>query len=366
MAAFRLGYVAHCLSRGLTASHTCRLATATPARLNALTAQNLAELERILLFNEAEGIQVFRIGSALVPLASHPVNRTRWWRTFGRDFAQLGRIASRSGQRLSLHPGPEAASLSSARASVRRAAVRELLYASRVLDLLGQELHGRVVLHVGGAAPDRPHALAQAHRFLDRLPDEARRRLAIEHDDRIWSAREVLPLAREHGLPFLADTLHNAVLPSTPVLPRAELLSTAARTWHALGLRPKHHVASQRRGGRPGAHARRISDAALRGVLDDLRDDADLMLEAKDKDLALLQLRAALARRGIVEGRLSPLAAPDGGAEGRPVRRTRGQSQRARAAGPRSRPGGPASGGAPAVPLSARQDSLPTSGARRP
>jgi UV DNA damage endonuclease len=306
MAAFRLGYVAHCLSRGLSASHTCRLASASPQRLNALTALNLSELEQILLFNEAKGIQVFRIGSALVPLASHPINRTRWWRTFERDFARLGQIAMRSGQRLSLHPGPEAASLSSARPSVRQAAIRELLYASRVLDLLGQDLHGRVVLHVGGAAPDRPRALTQAHRFLDRLPWEARRRLVIEHDDRIWTAREVLPLAHEHGLPFLADTLHNAVLPSDPILPRTELLSAAARTWHALGLRPKHHVASQRRGGRPGAHSRRISDATLRGVLEDLRDDADLMLEAKDKDRALFQLRAALARHGIFESRLAP------------------------------------------------------------
>jgi UV DNA damage endonuclease len=305
---FRLGYVANCLSIGASASHTCRVASATPRNLEWLVAQNLAGLEQILLFNEANGIQVFRVGSGLIPLASHPANRTRWWQTFGRDFDHLGRIAARSGQRLSLHPGPEAASLASARPAVRRAAARELAYATRVLDLLGQDANGRVVVHVGGAAPDRSTALRNASAFLARLPDDARRRLAIEHDDRVWSAREVLPLAVEHGLPFRADTLHNAVLPSTPRISTAELLALASRTWRSLGLRPKHHLAMQRPGGRPGAHSDRIALATALRTLVAMRDDADLMLEAKDKDLALLQLRSELARRGIRETLLGDAA----------------------------------------------------------
>lgn len=301
MMSFRLGYVANCLSLGLTASHTCRLSNATPRELDHLIAQNLSELEEIFLFNEAQGIEVFRIGSSLIPFASHPVNRTRWWKTFARDFDHLGRIATRSRQRLSMHPGPEAASLASVRPSVRKASVRELIYATRVLDLLGQDNHGRIVLHVGGAAPDRPTAMRNAHAFLDRMPNDARRRLVIEHDDYIWSAREVLPLARDHGLPLLADTLHNAILPSDPPLSNEDLLAMASQTWLALGLRPKHHLATQRRSARLGAHSRRISGKMALRAITAMRHDADLMLEAKDKDLALLQLRRELAASGVTE-----------------------------------------------------------------
>jgi UV DNA damage endonuclease len=293
----RLGYVANCLTLGLTASHTCRVANATPRRIAELVALNLAELEGILLFNEARGIEVFRIGSSLVPLASHPVNRTRWWRTFRRDFERIGKIASRSKQRLSLHPSPAGASLASMHPRVREAAVAELRYATRVLDLLGQDSSARVVLHMGGAAPDRATALDAARRFLERMPDDARRRIAVEHDDRVWRAREVLPVAREAGLPFVADQLHNAVLPSDPPLTTEELFDLAAPTWHSLGLRPKYHIASQRPGAKPGAHDEGIHPDDWWEIAGALHHPADLMLESKGKDLALFALR----RLGAVE-----------------------------------------------------------------
>ncbi|MBF5040781.1 UV DNA damage repair endonuclease UvsE [Aggregicoccus sp. 17bor-14] len=288
---YRLGYVANCLSLGIGASHTCRLAGATPERLSSLIAQNLEELEQILLFNEAHGIHVYRIGSSLVPFASHPVNTLPWWRTFRSTFERIGRIARRSSQRLSLHPSPAGASLSSQHERVRKAALVELGYGARVLDLLDQGPEARVVLHVGGAAPERPVALENAHRMLDTMPAELRDRLVVEHDDKVWSAREVLPLAREHGVPFLADNLHNDILPSEPELPLRELLRASAETWTRLGLRPKFHLASQRPGGRPGHHADQVSEEDFRAVLAALPGPADLMLEAKEKDLALFALR---------------------------------------------------------------------------
>jgi len=295
LSTYRLGYVANCLSLEVGASHTCRLAGATPERLHALIEQNLAELEQILLFNEAKGIEVFRIGSSLIPFGSHPVNTLPWWKTFARTFDRLAHIARRSRQRLSLHPSPAAASLTSVHERVRQAALAELRYGARVLELLGQGPESRIVIHLGGAAPSRPEALDNAHRMLDAMPEELRNRLVLEHDDKIWPARETAALARAHGLPFLADNLHNAIKPSEPELPLAELLRESAASWRALDLRPKFHLASQKPGGRPGAHADRIDPGDFRAVLAALDGPADLMLEAKDKDLSLFALRQEAA-----------------------------------------------------------------------
>ena len=292
---YRLGYVANCLSLGVGASHTCRLAGATEGQLDWLIAQNLTELEQILLFNEAHGIEVYRIGSSLIPFASHPVNPFEWWKTWGPDFAHLARIARRSHQRLSLHPSPAAASLTSVHPRVREAALAELRYCARVLELLEQGPESRAVLHLGGAAPDRPTALDNAHRMLDAMPAELRDRIVLEHDDRVWSARETLALARAHGLPMLADNLHNDLKPSEPVMPLRELLAASTASWRALDLRPKFHLASQRPDARPGAHADFIDPRDFRAMVAALEGPADFMLEAKEKDLALFALRQEAA-----------------------------------------------------------------------
>ncbi|WP_223632528.1 UV DNA damage repair endonuclease UvsE [Corallococcus sp. EGB] len=298
LSTYRLGYVAQSLTLGVSASHTCRLATATPRRLEALAAQNLEELEQLLRFNAEHGIQVFRIGSSLIPFGSHPVNTLPWWKTFEGTFATLAHIARRSRQRLSLHPSPAGASLSSRHQRVRDAAIAELRYSARVLDMLEAGPECRVVIHVGGAAPSRPEALDAAHRVLDALPEDLRQRLTIEHDDKVWSAREVLPLAREHGVPMVGDNLHNAVLPSEPPMSVAELVREAAATWRALDLRPKFHLASQQEGGRPGAHSDFVDPADLRAMVSALDGPADFMLEAKQKDRAVFALRRdAGARR---------------------------------------------------------------------
>ncbi|AKJ03503.1 Hypothetical protein AA314_05129 [Archangium gephyra] len=78
----------------------------------------------------------------------------------------------------------------------------------------------------------------------------------------------------------------------------------SAASWRALDLRPKFHLASQKPDGRPGAHADRIDPADFRAVVAALDGPADLMLEAKDKDLALFALRQEAAAS------LSPGPAP--------------------------------------------------------
>ncbi|MBN8227871.1 UV DNA damage repair endonuclease UvsE [Corallococcus macrosporus] len=302
LSTYRLGYVAQSLTLGVSASHTCRLATATPQRLEELIAQNLEEMEQLLRFNEAHGIQVFRIGSSLIPFGSHPVNTLPWWKTFAREFAALARIARQSQQRLSLHPSPAGASLSSRHERVRDAAIAELRYSARVLDLLEAGPECRVVIHVGGAAPSRPEALEAAHRMLDTMPEDLRQRITIEHDDKVWTAREVLPLAREHGVPMVGDNLHNAVLPSDPPLSVEELVREASATWRALDLRPKFHLASQKVDGRPGAHSDFIVPADFQAMVAALDGPADFMLEAKEKDRAVFALRREAGARRSPRG----------------------------------------------------------------
>ena len=88
----RLGYA--CLNTLFESpARTTRLAKATPERLRELLAANLDTLEAILRWNDANDIQVFRVSSNTVPLASHPRASYPWREALGERFAELGDIA---------------------------------------------------------------------------------------------------------------------------------------------------------------------------------------------------------------------------------------------------------------------------------
>ncbi|MCY1037084.1 hypothetical protein OV207_36995 [Corallococcus sp. BB11-1] len=67
--------------------------------------------------------------------------------------------------------------------------------------------------------------------------------------------------------------------------------------WPTLDLRPKFHLASQKAGGRPGAHADFILPEDFRAMVSALDGPADFMLEAKEKDRAVLALRQTAGPR---------------------------------------------------------------------
>ena len=101
----RLGFVASVLTENISTSRTCRLKNATPPRMRELIRENLDALGRVVDFLERRRILLYRITSNLVPFASHPVNRLRWWDEYSDDFTALGRRFRSLGIRVSTHPG---------------------------------------------------------------------------------------------------------------------------------------------------------------------------------------------------------------------------------------------------------------------
>jgi len=178
---------------------------------------------------------------------------------------------------------------------------------ARLLDVLGQGREGRIVLHVGGVYGD---ALKARERFIlgiERLSSRSRARLSLEHDDRRFDLTDVLWIQARCGVPIVFDTLHHRVL-NREGLSMREGLERALYTWPQ-GETPLIHYAAPRsemrrvRGERIKApswteHADYVNPFEFADWLRDCRGlpDFDIMLEAKARDLALLQLRQDLAR----------------------------------------------------------------------
>jgi UV DNA damage endonuclease len=285
----RLGYPCENRTLGATTNRTLRLDRLTPERVLAKVEANFQDLERILRWNAEKGFRLFRIGQHLIPFASHPAFPYDWERVHREELARLGALARALGQRLSLHPGQYVNPGSPNREVVARS-LEELRYSARLLELLGAE-DGVVVLHLGGVYGDRKRAAA---RFVEVLRGEGEilRYLALEPDERLWTPEEVLEVAERLGVPVVMDTLHHALNPGRLSLEEALRLSFA--TWRG---RPKVHLASQDPAKRPGAHAFGVAQGDWERLLFALPGPADVMVEAKGKELAALPL---LAQTGVI------------------------------------------------------------------
>ena len=298
----RLGFVASVLGEDLTTSRTCRLANATPLRLRELTAQNLATLDQVITFMERHDIRLYRISSNIIPFASHPINTIRWWEEFAPDFRHLGKRLRELGIRVSTHPGQYTV-LNSPTPSIVTAAVAELVYQARLLDALGADRSCKIIIHGGGLyGASEEVALG---RFVERareLPKEVLERLVIENDDRLFDADEVLGVSRQVRIPVVFDWLHHNANPCSRPIKR--VLKEVFATWGPDDGPPKIHLSSQADDAPAGAHADYVSADDMQDFLRVApRVRFDCMLEAKQKDRALLRLREELAERGVLPQR---------------------------------------------------------------
>ena len=283
----KIGYPCINLSLSCRPSRTFRLASLSWERLRNTLSENLACLEKIVRWNAEHGLLFLRITSDLVPLASHPENRFPWDEEFAPDFARIGALIRRFGMRISMHPG-QYTLLNSPRPEVGRAAVADLCYHARVLDLLGLDRTAKIQIHVGGVYGDKKKAMERFIRAYEALPDGVKNRLILENDERFYTFSDVLLLHRKTGIPAVFDFFHHELNSDGKKLPEA--LESQRETWGPEDGLPIVDYSSPLPGGRTGSHAYALDEAHFLRFLEESRPyDFDLMLEVKDKERSALR-----------------------------------------------------------------------------
>lgn len=288
-----LGYA--CINTVLgTKSRTVRLANLRTEAVIPVIVQNLDDVLAALEWNVARDLRFFRISSDLIPFGPLDAFPFDWAEAFDWKFREIRRLVKGEGLRVTSHPGQYTV-LNSPREDVVQNSVDELDFQAQVLKRMDPKT-GTMTLHVGGAYGDKESAMDRFAQNLDRLSDDARQRLAIENDDTTYTLEETVGLAERTGLPVIVDLFHHILNPSGETwdagLP--DLMERAVATW---GKRvPKLHLSSHKPGTRTG-HADYLDMAdvdALLELMDGVGDaDApfDLMLEAKKKEAAVLEVR---------------------------------------------------------------------------
>ena len=294
----KIGYP--CINESLpgTCSSTFRLASFSADKLIKSVTSNLSCLQQILAFNVAHDLRCFRMGSGLVPFASHPVNTFPWQEEFRASWQQIGQYIRAHGLRISMHPD-QFVVLNSPAEQIVHNSMRELEYQCAVMDLMGLDATAKLQIHGGGVYGDKPAAIRRFIKTFARLPEKVRARLVVENDDRLYSLQDCLLIHRETGIPVLFDNFHHECLNHGE--PMAEALQLAASTWQPHDGVMMMDYSSQAPGQRKGKHTQSIEPELFREFLGHLNGlDVDIMLEIKDKEASALQAVRLLKELGYI------------------------------------------------------------------
>lgn len=296
-----LGFVSICLSEkdcspagDVTVTTIERLPDdeARIGRIRRTARRNLTNTLRVLAFMKTSDLSVYRFATHLIPLATHEVTDDwAWWtdEQLRPLLERIGDIIRDKGFRVSTHP-PQLCVLNSTEPSVFQWVEKYAAYHVRLFESMGLDERTKIVLHVGRRmAGGVDEGIREAANNVARLPASVRARLVIENDDRTYSARQTLTLCQAAGVPMVFD-LHHHMLRNDGEDFR-KLLPDIFATWSDRP--PKVHLSSPRDGKAARAHADYVDPDMVRSFLKEAEvlGDFDVMVEAKQKDLAALELR---------------------------------------------------------------------------
>lgn len=298
---FRLGYVAMTMSlENCSPSGTVTYAVYTKLkddyakslRLDRVTKSNIENTLRILKYNNALNIEVYRLTSKLVPLATHcELKAWEYPAQFCNEFKALGDYIKDKHMRISAHPD-HFTILNPIKQEVLEASIRDLDYHVKLYEAMGlDDYRYKLVLHVGGLYGDKKSSIERFKENFVKLPDRIRNRIILENDDKSFTAADVLQICRELSIPMVLDVHHHKCANNGEKL--EELLPGIFETWSKEPFPPKLHFSSPKNQKDFRSHADYIDFgefAEFINLAKRFNTDIDIMLEAKMKDKALFDL----------------------------------------------------------------------------
>ncbi|KAN0061786.1 hypothetical protein ACQY0O_005779 [Thecaphora frezii] len=286
-------------------SRTARIKTMDdqgPDYIKELGRLNARDMIPMILWNETNGIRFMRLSSEVFPFASH-AKYGYSLRYAEKELRAAGDLAKKLGHRLTMHPG-QFTQLGSPKPQVIESSIRDLDTHCEMLDLMGLDQDSVMIIHGGGTFGDRQATLERIkHVYTTRLSDNVKARLVLENDEIAYSADELLPLCKKLAIPLVFDFHHDLLRPSAR--PPSELLPEIEEIWRRRGIRPKYHL-SEPRPGASNLRERRAHSDRCGELPPDLPADAHLMIEAKDKEQAVLELYRIYSIRPVIHESLRP------------------------------------------------------------
>jgi UV DNA damage endonuclease len=250
---------------------------------------NLATTLRIMRYNIARHIEVYRFTSKTVPLATHPLTENWDYISEFRDqWQEIGSVIKKHNLRVSAHPDHYTL-LNSTLPEVLEASIKDLDYHVSIFEAMELPVQPQLVIHTGGLYKDKKQSIERFLQIYNTLPPKIKLRIMLENDDKSYSAADVLGICKTAGCPMVLDIHHHFCNNSGEELNL--IWPQIIQTWR--GLIPKIHLSSPKNDKQIRSHADFINIQDFLPFLQMAREfdhDFDVMVEAKQKDLAMFKL----------------------------------------------------------------------------
>ena len=256
-----------------------------------LVLQNVADLERIIDWNEQNGIKMYRMSSEMFPWATeYEFTDLKDWNEIQKILQRCGAKATMYKQRLSFHPGPFNV-LVSPKENVVLNKIKDLEVHGRIMDAmeLSKTPYNKINIHCNGVYGDKQSAMDRFISNFDKLSNSVKSRLTIENDDKasMYSVKDLMYIHNKINIPIVFDYHHHSF--NTGDMSEESALKLAITTWPE-NITPAVHYSESKALHenntklKPQAHSDYIN--AIPNTYD---MGVDIMVEAKQKDLAILK-----------------------------------------------------------------------------
>jgi UV DNA damage endonuclease len=167
---------------------------------------NLTRFGNAIDYCLKEGIKLYRLISGAFPFSDEKIGRGIL-DSMRDELAEQGKRAMQNGLRVVMHPD-QFVVLNSESEQVVKNSIKILEMHAHTLDLFGLPQTAWTALEIHGGKGGRSEQLVRA---IEGLDDNIRSRLALENDERIYSAAEIHSICKEAGVPMVFDAHHHIV-----------------------------------------------------------------------------------------------------------------------------------------------------------
>ena len=270
-----------------------------------LALANIKDVLKILEWNVDNGVYVYRMSSDIFPwMSEYRFEDLPNYAEIKVEAQKIGKFALVHDIRLSMHPG-QFDVLASPTESIVEKTIWDLDQHARIMDLmeLPSSYDAPINIHIGGTYGDKESALQRFCANFKKLAPSTQDRLVVENDDKAsqYSVKDLYEgVYLKVGCPITFDHFHHRFC--TGGLDADTAARLAASTWD--DITPLQHFSDSKSLYEDASVINRSHSDWIYTQIPSYGLEADIELECKMKDLALLQYRNGIAI--VTENKLFP------------------------------------------------------------